>query len=134
MACGFWPERLRVRMSSAAPGSARALCASMLAEDEDCDARWSCVAAMLGGSREGTLKPGAPMVKGSKDSADESESVMNLDSSELKREDEAGGAPDDEEAPRECPFAVGVSEAEEPESDDADGGWGMANDMNVELG
>lgn len=57
-----------------------------------CDTRWSCVAAMLGGNKEGTLKPGAPRVNGSNDSADESESVMNLDSSELKREPEAGAA------------------------------------------
>ena len=86
---------------------------------------------MLGGSREGTLKPGAPMVKGSKDSADESESVMNLDSSELKSEDEEGAAPDEVDGARVCPFAVGVSDAEEPESDEADGGCGMANDMTA---
>ncbi len=62
------------------------------ADGPPCDAKWSCVAAMLGGSKEGTLKPGAPMVKGSKDSADESESFINLDSSELKRESESGAA------------------------------------------
>lgn len=71
------------------------------AEDVDgacaCDARWSCVEAMLGGRREGTLKPGAPMVNGSKDSAEDSESFMNLDSSELKRDPEAGAAEDDVE-------------------------------------
>lgn len=47
---------------------------------------------MLGGRREGTLKPGAPIVKGSKDSAEESESVMNLDSSELNSEVDSGAA------------------------------------------
>lgn len=73
----------------------------MLAKDPDADgvwdARWSCEAAMLGGNKEGTLKPGAPMVKGSNDSAEESESVINLDSSELKRELEAGAADEDVE-------------------------------------
>ena len=48
------------------------------------------VAPIPGGSSEGTLKPGAPIVKGSKDSANERESVMNLDSSELNRELELG--------------------------------------------
>lgn len=55
---------------------------------------WSCVDAMLGGSNEGTLNPGAPMVNGSKDSADDRESVINLDSSELKREPDAGAETD----------------------------------------
>lgn len=46
----------------------------------------------MGGKSEGTLKPGAPMVNGSNDSADDSESVMNFDSSELKRDDASGAA------------------------------------------
>ena len=52
---------------------------------------------MFGGRSDGTLKPGAPIVKGSNDSAEESESVMNLDSSELKREPDAGAAEEEDE-------------------------------------
>lgn len=69
---------------------------SMPADEVDGPARWSCVDAMFGGSSEGTLKPGAPMVNGSKDSAEESDSVMNLDSSELKRERDADAEVDAE--------------------------------------
>lgn len=79
----------------------------MPADDVDgpcaCDAKWSCVDAMLGGSRDGTLKPGAPMVKGSNDSAEVSESFINLDSSELKREPDVGAADDVEEDGSEKP-------------------------------
>ena len=92
---------------------------------------------MLGGSKEGTLKPGAPMVKGSKDSAEVRDSFMNLDSSELKSEPDVGAAEEEEEEEDGSakpvlplyPCAVGVSEAEEPESEEADGACGMANDM-----
>lgn len=85
---------------------------------------------MLGGNKDGTLKSGAPMVKGSNDSAEESDSVMNLDSSLLKSEPEAGAVDvlaeeDGSEKPVLLVWpcaAVGVSDAEEPESDEADGG------------
>lgn len=91
---------------------------------------------MLGGSNDGTLKPGAPMVKGSNDSAEESESVMNLDSSELKSEPDADADELGSGKPRLplWPFAVGVRDAEEPESDEAEGGCGIANDIAREAG